>query len=96
MDIGTIIVLVTGLVFMLWFPSVPALLLKRKFDKLGSYKGKSFEEIKSVVGEPTYKNDKIKRNGIDCTQMEWEAAMYKVSLIFSKSDEICLGIEGDL
>ncbi|BDF59484.1 hypothetical protein CE91St36_23010 [Christensenellaceae bacterium] len=61
--------------------------LHKRFLKLGTLKGKTFEEIRRVVGMP----NSISTNEEGLTVKQWMQQHYHIVLIFDKND-ICLGV----
>lgn len=91
MSITSIAVLIISFLVISWSARIPALILHRKFYKLGPLNGKSYEEISAVVGKPNMTVNTVNKEGIEVTEREWQATMFKLALHFDKN-ETCIGI----
>ena len=64
--------------------------LQQKFIKLGTLKGKSFNEIQNACGAPNATS--VGANGVKIYQ--WMATGYHIVLLFDEND-ICLGVSSE-
>lgn len=65
--------------------------LSQKFVSLGDLRGKTLDEIVSVVGEPNATTSLV--NGQSLVQ--WQATGYLIALLFDENN-ICLGISSNI
>ena len=68
----------------------PGQRLAKKFVSLGDMKGKTFEEIKQVVGLP----QSVSYMGDGTILRQWMATGYHICILFDKNDNF-LGIESE-
>ena len=68
----------------------PGAVLQQKFIKLGTLKGKSFNEIQNACGAPNATS--VGANGVKIYQ--WMATGYHIVLLFDEND-ICLGVSSE-
>lgn len=90
----SIIPIIGGLI---WFAissaavKAPGAALNQKFVSLGTLSGKSFNEIASVVGQPSA----VSAMGNGQILRQWQATSYHIALIFDEND-ICLGVSSEI
>ena len=65
--------------------------LHKKFADLGVLQGKSLEEIKAAVGNPSA----VSAMGDGTTLYQWQATSYHIALLFDEND-ICLGVTSEV
>ena len=72
----------------------PGRALATKFKSLGSMTGKSYEQIKSVVGPENSRSTKTLEDGKVVTVRQWIATGYHIVLLFDENDNfICISSE---
>lgn len=65
--------------------------LSKKFVSLGDLRGKTLDEIVSVVGEPNSTTALINNQVL----VQWQATGYLIALLFDENN-ICLGISSNI
>lgn len=79
------------LVFMGALTKAPGRRLQNKFVSLGTLTGKSLEEIKNVVGNPSA----VSAMKEGKTLYQWQATGYHIALLFDAND-VCLGVSSEI
>ena len=72
----------------------PGANLSKKFARIGILKGKTYKEIKSVVGQENAKSFILDKDRKPITVRQWMQTGYHVVLLFDK-DDICLGVSSE-
>ena len=72
------------------FVRAPGAALNMKFTSLGTLKGKTFQEITAVCGQPN--SNSVNADGHKVRQ--WMATGYHIVLLFDEND-ICLGVASE-
>lgn len=76
------------------FVKVPGKALAAKFASLGDMSGKTYAEIKSVVGAENAVSRKALDDGTVVTVRQWIATGYHIVLLFD-ADDIFIGISSE-